>query len=107
MRSNLGSEILFELWVKNNFAETNFLNHMGSFKNLTDHLDQGILTLTITRPQAMNALNLETLTELATKIQESYQGNEIRGIIITGEGDKAFVAGADIRELSGLSPKEA
>lgn len=80
---------------------------MGSFKNLTDHFDQGILTLSIARPQAMNALNLETLTELAAKVQQSYQGNEIRGIIITGEGEKAFVAGADIRELAGLSSRDA
>ncbi len=93
MYLNLGSEILFQLWVKDNFAGTNLLNQMGSFKNLTDHFDQGILTITITRPQAMNALNLETLTELAGKIQESYQGNEIRGIIITGDGEKGLCGG--------------
>lgn len=80
---------------------------MGFSKNLKTHLDQGILTITISRPEVLNALNLDTLTELATKIQESYQTNEIKGIVITGEGEKAFVAGADIKELSELSKEQA
>jgi enoyl-CoA hydratase len=78
---------------------------MSSFKNLNTHLDQGILTITISRPEALNALNLDTLTELAQKIQESYQG--VNGIIITGKGDKAVVAGADIKELLELSREQA
>jgi enoyl-CoA hydratase len=78
---------------------------MSAVKNLNTHLDQGILTITISRPEALNALNLDTLSELAEKIQESYQG--VNGIIITGKGDKAFVAGADIKELSELSKEQA
>lgn len=77
------------------------------FKNLNLHLDQGILLITVSRPHAMNALNQETLSELADKIQESYQAPEIRGIILTGDGEKAFIAGADIKELSALDRQQA
>jgi enoyl-CoA hydratase len=77
------------------------------FKNLTFNLDQGILLITVSRPAAMNALNQDTLSELAQKIQESYQSAEIRGIIIIGEGEKAFIAGADIKELSALNQEQA
>lgn len=80
---------------------------MGSFKNLICSSDEGILTITISRPQALNALNFETLMELAMKIQESYQDGQTKGILITGEGEKAFVAGADIRELSAITKEEA
>jgi enoyl-CoA hydratase len=76
-------------------------------KNLHIHLDQGVLTITINRPEALNALNLDTLTELSVKIQESYQSAEVKGIILIGSGEKAFVAGADIKELSALSKEQA
>src|SRR5689334_18608635 len=80
---------------------------MDSFKNLNTHLDQGILTITISRPEALNALNQETLAELSAKIQESYQTETIKGIVLTGQGEKAFVAGADIKELSSLNKEQA
>jgi enoyl-CoA hydratase len=68
---------------------------------------QDILVVTISRPDALNALNASVLDGLQEILQQSYQRDETRGIIITGEGEKAFVAGADIRELSAVSPKEA
>lgn len=68
---------------------------------------QGILTITISRPESLNALNQAVLNGLQQVLQEVYQSPEIRGIILTGEGDKAFVAGADIRELSALNQAEA
>jgi enoyl-CoA hydratase len=68
---------------------------------------QDILVVTISRPDALNALNSSVLDGLREIIQQSYQRNETRGVIITGEGEKAFVAGADIRELSALSPQKA
>jgi enoyl-CoA hydratase len=68
---------------------------------------QDILIVTISRPDALNALNASVLNGLQEILQQSYQRDETRGIIITGEGEKAFVAGADIRELSTVSPKEA
>jgi enoyl-CoA hydratase len=67
----------------------------------------GILIVTISRPDALNALNAETMDGLREIIQETYQSNETRGIILTGEGEKAFVAGADIKELTRLNQSEA
>jgi enoyl-CoA hydratase len=66
-----------------------------------------ILTVTLSRPKALNALNLELLEGLRGIIQELYQNNDTKGLILTGDGDKAFVAGADIKEISALSPDQA
>jgi enoyl-CoA hydratase len=66
----------------------------------------GILTLTVSRPDALNALNEQTIDGLREVIQETYQNNAIKGLIITGDGEKAFVAGADIRELASLTKQE-
>ncbi len=71
-----------------------------------EHLD-GVLTITISRPEALNALNLKTLSELITVLQQTYQHTDYRGIIITGDGAKAFVAGADIKELAALTRDQA
>jgi enoyl-CoA hydratase len=65
------------------------------------------LIVTVSRPDAMNALNKEVLNGLHKIIQEVYQNDSIRGIIITGDGDKAFIAGADIKELSSLTQEQA
>lgn len=71
-----------------------------------EHTD-GVVTLAISRPEALNALNLKTLSELITVLQQTYQNKDYKGIIITGDGPKAFVAGADIKELSALSHDQA
>ena len=68
--------------------------------------EDGIAVLTINRPEKLNALNREVLGELGEALAECAQSTEIRGIIITGAGEKAFVAGADIAELGGLSAVE-
>lgn len=62
---------------------------------------------TISRPQALNALNQEVMNELALALQSACQSKEVSGIILTGEGEKAFVAGADIKELAVLDGPEA
>jgi enoyl-CoA hydratase len=62
-----------------------------------------ILTVTVTRPEALNAINGEVMRGLDKVSQEISQNNEIRAAIITGDGEKAFVAGADIKELSALN----
>jgi enoyl-CoA hydratase len=67
----------------------------------------GILVVTISRPDAMNALNADVLDALLGILQEADHDGSIKGIIITGEGDKAFIAGADIKQLSALNSKEA
>ncbi len=75
--------------------------------NIKTDLQNGILTATISRSQALNALNAEVLDELNNIIKEVYQKKEIHGLIIIGEGEKAFVAGADIKELASLDQSEA
>jgi enoyl-CoA hydratase len=66
-----------------------------------------ILTLTISRPESLNALNADVFDALEKAIEQVYEDVTIKGVILTGEGDKAFVAGADIKELSGLHKKVA
>jgi enoyl-CoA hydratase len=79
-----------------------------SYKNIVfEHLDDGIATITVSRPERLNALDRDTMRDLETAF--AYVQNEptVRGLIITGAGDKAFVAGADIHELRELKPVEA
>jgi len=76
-------------------------------ENLKIEHSDGVVTISISRPEALNALNLKTLSELITVLQQTYQHDDYRGLIITGDGDKAFVAGADIKELSALTRDQA
>lgn len=73
-----------------------------NFTTLLYNIDHGILTITINRPDKLNALNAAVFTELDAAMDEVYQNPEIRSVIITGAGSKAFVAGADITEFAGL-----
>ncbi|MCZ4243411.1 enoyl-CoA hydratase/isomerase family protein [Pedobacter punctiformis] len=77
-----------------------------AYQNLISEIKEGILYLTINREKALNALNKETLTELAEAIAFAGKTNEVRGVILTGAGEKAFVAGADIKEFSDYSGKQ-
>ena len=77
------------------------------YTTLLTGLEKGIFTITINRPDKLNALNKLVMEELATAMKEVETNKEIRAVIITGSGAKAFVAGADIKELASLSPKEA
>jgi len=69
--------------------------------------DGGIALLTVSRPEKMNALNAETVLELQDAVSRAGRDAEVRGLIVTGAGDKAFVAGADINQLALLTPIEA
>jgi enoyl-CoA hydratase len=69
--------------------------------------DAGFAVLTIARQEAMNALDLETLTELRDALSELAEDDEVRVVVLTGEGEKAFAAGADIKYMSGLDVDEA
>lgn len=69
--------------------------------------DSGIALLTVSRPEKLNALNTETVLELQDAVSRAGGDPEIRALIITGAGEKAFVAGADINQLAVLSPIEA
>lgn len=67
----------------------------------------GIATVTVNRPDKLNALNQETVGELSDAFTQVRDNASIRALIVTGAGEKAFVAGADINELAVLSPIEA
>lgn len=71
-------------------------------KNIALKVEEGIATVTISRASKLNAFNIETMEELRRVVQEVVENAEIKSAIITGEGTKAFVAGADIAELSQL-----
>jgi enoyl-CoA hydratase len=73
------------------------------YETLLTSLDNGICTITINRPDKLNALNKTVIEELSAAIDEVYQNKEIRCAIITGAGQKAFVAGADITEFLSLN----
>lgn len=70
-------------------------------------LDGPVSVITIDRPKALNALNRQVLTELADAIGQVAANTGTRALIVTGGGEKAFVAGADIAEMAGLSLSEA
>ncbi len=75
--------------------------------NLLTQLDKGLLTITINRANKLNALNKETISELDTVLGEVYDNTNIKGVIITGAGTKAFAAGADISEFLSLNDLDA
>jgi enoyl-CoA hydratase len=64
--------------------------------------ERGMAVVTVNRPKKLNALNSEVLDELSDAVQKISADDEVKGVIITGAGDKAFVAGADIKELQAL-----
>ncbi len=73
-----------------------------SYKNILVEKRDGIAVITINRPQVLNALSVETIDELRRAALEVKDDEEVKGVIITGSGEKAFVAGADISELQEL-----
>jgi enoyl-CoA hydratase len=76
------------------------------FKNLRFEKRSPLAVVTIDRPKVLNALNAETLTELSEIFEELAADPEIRVILLAGAGGRAFVAGADIRELAALTSEE-
>lgn len=80
---------------------------MADLNTLSLSTSGNILTITINRESKLNALNQETLAELKETIQSVYDDKDIRGVILTGAGEKAFVAGADISEFKELNEMNA
>jgi enoyl-CoA hydratase len=76
------------------------------YQTLLTTLENNIYTITINRPDKLNALNKMVMEELSRAIDEVYENDEIRSVIITGAGAKSFVAGADISEFVGLTVGE-
>ncbi len=77
------------------------------YNTILTNLENGIFTITINRPDKLNALNKDVFNDLDTVMDEVKNNNDIKTVIITGSGSKAFVAGADITEFSSLSKSEA
>ena len=80
---------------------------MAEKKIILSETKDGILHLTISRESKLNALNFNTLEELKNIFNEVNDNKSIRGVIITGAGEKAFVAGADINEIAELNELNA
>jgi enoyl-CoA hydratase len=74
------------------------------YTNLLLQIQENIALLTINRPKALNALNSDTLSEISSVLDELGNNSEVKAVIITGSGDKAFIAGADISQMKDFSP---
>ncbi len=77
------------------------------FQTILTDLNDGIFTITINRPDKLNALNKDVFNELDAAMEEVYTNTAIQSVLITGAGPKAFVAGADISEFTGLTKEAA
>jgi enoyl-CoA hydratase len=78
-----------------------------TFKNLSCDRIEAVATVTVRRPEVLNALNAATIQELDDCFLRLRDDTSVRAIVLTGEGDRAFIAGADIAELSRLTPTAA
>lgn len=75
-----------------------------SYSNIQLEIEYGIATVTVCRPEALNALNSVTLGELSSVFDLISEDEDIRVLILTGSGEKAFVAGVEISEVSAFTP---
>jgi len=80
------------------------LSHMGYANIVFEPAEDGIALIKFNRPQKLNALNQATMRELDDALGRAASDPAVRALLLTGEGDKAFVAGADIEELANLDP---
>ena len=77
------------------------------YTTLLTSLENNVLTITINRPEKLNALNKDVFNDLEKALNEIEKNPEIKSVIITGSGAKAFVAGADISEFNSLNKEQA
>ena len=78
-----------------------------TFQNLLFETRGGVAFVTINRPKRLNALNEETIGEMDKLFADMETDEDVKGVIVTGSGEKAFVAGADIKELAAETPTTA
>jgi enoyl-CoA hydratase len=76
------------------------------FHNILLQVKEGIATVTVNRPKVLNALNDQTMEELRQAFLEIRRREDVHGVIFSGAGEKAFIAGADINELATQTPLE-
>lgn len=77
------------------------------YKHLIFEIDMPLVTITFNRPKALNALNAELMAEFSHALDAVHANEDIRVLILTGAGEKSFVAGADITELARFNPLQA
>ena len=75
-----------------------------SLSGLTLQREGAVAVVTVNRPKVLNALNVATLDELAATMRQLQRDETVRCVIVTGAGEKSFIAGADINELAALTP---
>jgi enoyl-CoA hydratase len=78
-----------------------------AYENILFDVKDGVATITFNRPKSLNALNLALLNEFSQALEEIRENEDIRVLVLTGAGEKAFVAGADISELATFGPLQA
>jgi len=83
------------------------LEPLQRFENVLYDKRDGIAYVTVNRPKALNALDTPTWTDLRSAFEDARDDVEVRGVILTGAGNKAFIAGADIGELAHVAAFEA
>jgi enoyl-CoA hydratase len=77
---------------------------MADYQNLKFAVEDRIATVSVNRPDKLNALNEQTIRDLGAAVEEFSTRDDVGGVILTGVGDRAFVAGADIAELAKMGP---
>ncbi len=77
-----------------------------TYENLLFSIEDGIAVVTINRPDKLNALNRQTLEEIEAAIADAEANPGVSGILLTGAGEKAFAAGADISEFAAFTPEQ-
>ena len=77
-----------------------------NYENILTEIKDGILFVTLNRPKQLNALNKAVFTELESIFNDVEKRTEVKGLIITGSGEKAFAAGADIKEFAHFSVEQ-
>src|SRR5215469_16581207 len=78
-----------------------------AYRNLEIANRGAVRTITVNRPDKLNALNRETIGELTLAFNQARQDDAVRVVVLAGAGEKAFVAGADIAEMTSLTPVKA
>jgi enoyl-CoA hydratase len=94
------------IWLSVYLLNNTFLT-MTDLKNILTEEKNGVLYLTVNREDKMNALNIDTLEEIRIIFEEVVDNKSIKAVILTGSGEKAFVAGADISEIASLNEVNA
>ena len=76
-------------------------------KYILQNIEEHIATITIDRPEALNALNEKVIGELTIAFKEMIQNDRVGVIILTGTGEKSFIAGADIKAMQAMNQSSA